>query len=643
MDSCSADTTRRGLRRAYRACIFLCLLMADLPSAWSGSLGTRPYANYEGLRVTYTPDPVAYCACSEMTVTVTTAIGKPSMADRELEFVFFIAGHYRSSVAYRTRLSLQEGATSATTKLFLRQPHSYANWLVDVRENGRSIVFPEPTINYVSANQAVQGLDCCEIVSPGQPAGNSVSFDFSGNGLNLVKVSLADAPTDWRAYLRFGLVIWTLDQLATATDQQRQALSSFVLSGGTLILPSMNAEQLGELDSYLLARTELAEADYRWEPLNFNSKQYGEQRPHGGGTILCLTSIPASLVNIVKSSFQYPVSDLVNDATIDDSWFWRNLVQSVGKTPVWTFNILVILFATVVGPGLLVFTNRVRQRTLMLLLVPAISAILTILILLYNVMREGFDTRGRITSIQFFDAHTGLGHAWSRQSFFSGAPPAAGLEYSLDCLLNPVDTSQGQYGMGDPRDRVSYEIFSDGQAQYLRGWLAPRSQQQLSVGHALRQPILPFRVEQLADNRIRLTNLSPSELTMLVLRGAADQYYFLSQLAANQAIELEPLRLHEVESQLYGQWRDYFPEAPPEIDTTQTRIGTRARYWYGYSGRSFNDPLEKALNSRALVGALSKFGFLLITRDSTNLETPFPKEIFDNEQNFHLMMGANPW
>jgi len=625
------------------ALVFVLLCLADLPLCFAGSLGTRAYSNYERLRVTYTPDPVAYCACNEMTITVTTAAAKPSSSDRDLEFVFYVAGYYRSSAAYRTRLTLPEGATSATTKLFFRQPYSYANWLVDVSENGRSIVYPEPVPGYLNANQAVPGLDCCEIASAGLTSSAGLPLDYSLNGLNVNTILVQNAPADWRVYMRYGLVVWPIGQLATATEEQMQALSQFVLSGGTLVVYYVDPSQLKDVDQYLSGNAGQKQADYRWVTISESGQQHGHKRPHGGGQVLCLESVPANLMVTIKTSTQYPVSDLVNDANIDDIWFWRNLVQTVGKTPVWTFNTVVILFATLVGPVLLIFTSRIRQRTLMLLLVPAISAVLTLLILFYNIVREGFDTRGRISSIQYFDVPSGQGHAWSRQSFFSGAPPTIGLKYSRGCLLNPVDTNQEQYGMVDPRNQVSCVLYSDGQAQYLRDWLAPRSQQQVSVGHALHQVKLPIQVESLDADRIKLNNLAAFDLPLVLLRGAKERYYFCSRIDARQSIELEPQSLAEVESQLYRQWRDYLPEAPPEIDTTRTRMGSRTRGWYGHTGRSFVDPLEKVLNSRSVVNALSEYGYLIVTKNSSNIETPFSGDIFENEQNFHLLMGANPW
>lgn len=637
--------SRRNHTSRWTLAWIAAIVFGSVHQAQAGTLGTRPYGNYEPLRITYTPDPTVESASQEMTITVSTVMGKPSLVDRELEVVLYISGYYRASTAYRVRITLAEGATSATAKLYYRQPHTYANWLVDAFENNRSIAFPKPVSSYLSANQSSPLVnDCCEIIVPGQAAGTGLPIDYAVNGHNLVNIVLQDAPTDWRVYLRYTFVVWSIENLQVATDQQLRALSSYVMAGGVLVAFYVPSKQLIAMDRLLSPLAKDGQVDFRWQPITQGSTNFGNKRPHGGGQIIGLESAPSDLESIIKTAPLYPVSHFVHDSNIDHDWFWRSLVQTVGKTPVWTFSVLVILFAALVGPGLLTFTNRLRQRTLMLFLVPSISVVLTVLILLYNVLREGFDTRGKICSVQYFDSHIGQGHAWSRQSFFSGAPPAEGLRYSPGCLLNPVDGSAGMnYRMGEPNRRVAAEIVDDGENLHLRNWLAPRSQQQINVGHALNQNSLPIQIASGSNGGVRVTNLTENELPIVVLRGLDSQYFLATSLPAKQTVDLQPQSLSNVEGIVYKEWQDWIPEAPSEIDTTKTFRSRRSRNWYGYETRNFVEPIERILSSRVVVSNLSVYGYLIISPHSSSIDTPFPVEVYEMERNFHILIGTNPW
>ena len=40
---------------------------------------------------------------------------------------------------------------------------------------------------------------------------------------------------------------------------------------------------------------------------------------------------------------------------------------------------------------------------------------------------------------------------------------------------------------------------------------------------------------------------------------------------------------------------------------------------------------------------LSPYGYLIISKQSSNIETPFSAEVFAKEENFHLLIGTLPW
>ena len=104
--------------------------------------------------------------------------------------------------------------------------------------------------------------------------------------------------------------------------------------------------------------------------------------------------------------------------------------------------------------------------------------------------------------------------------------------------------------MSDPSRNVSAEIALDGQNQYLRRWLDARSQQQVTVGHPLKDVRLPIQLKSMPESKLEVTNLTEAELPIIVLRGPDDLYYFVSPLPAGQTTELQPQGLVDVEPTL---------------------------------------------------------------------------------------------
>ena len=165
-------------------------------------------------------------------------------------------------------------------------------------------------------------------------------------------------------------------------------------------------------------------------------------------------------------------------ADSDSDWFWRNLIRTVGKPPVWTFCAIVTLFGALLGPGLLALTGRLRRRSLMIFLVPAISLVASLAIVAYGVLHEGFETHVRITSVQAIDGDAKLGFAWSRQNFFSGSPPRDGLKFSPHTYARPVyaEISDTNYwAERDPRKDRTCTVNIEPDQQRWSGWLRPGS------------------------------------------------------------------------------------------------------------------------------------------------------------------------
>ncbi len=631
--------------------VLVCFLNESTTQA--GTITTKGRGSTPRLHVTFNPEPEPLGRCNAMDIVIEIQ-GGPSPADRNLEFVLYIGGYGLPSVAYRTEIILRQGSTQAEARLIYVQTfaNSGVKWHIDVLEDGRSLIDSNATSNFRGHNYSgnTTAVNCCEIVN--RTAGNlDFPYDFALDGVNAIEFDVPHAPDDWRMYLNYNFVVCPIEQLAQFSESQREALSTFVLSGGTIMFYYATVDELPKIDRFLAGAEDEVSPDPRWKPLILDplgirqdSESSGDDnptvraRPHGGGQIIALANLEQSLSlhAYVKTSTHYPIGNVIPIGSADTNWFWSNLIRSVGKTPVWAFTSFVLLFLLVVGPGLLYFTARLRQRTLMLFLVPGLSALITSFILVYNISREGFLTRGRIASLQYFDAPLGQGFAWSRQTYFSGAPPREGLQFSADSVLKLVDLSEGG-GWNDAKASSIGDIVKQDQSQQLRNWLTARSQQQVLVGHKLERFTLPIQVAASTEGRLKLTNSSKSMLPIVILRGPGDEFYWLSELQPGETREVDPQSLSGVQVAYTKESQTWIPQIPPEVALS---VVPHPRYG-SYASRIPIDPLDGALKSRNLIEELPDYGFLIFATQSPDIEMPFAEDVYQQEQHFHVLRGVS--
>ncbi|MCA9133246.1 MAG: hypothetical protein KDA45_08825 [Planctomycetales bacterium] len=382
-----------------------------------------------------------------------------------------------------------------------------------------------------------------------------------------------------------------------------------------------------------------------------------------------LEQLPWRLLEQTEFPYNPTLVSISSDA--DGNWFWRNLIQAVGKPPVWIFCGMVALFGGLLGPGLLIFTGRMQRRSLMIFLVPLISLFATGAIIAYGILHEGFETHIRLTSVQIIAPDGQLGFVWSRQNYFSGLPPREGLIFEADTYARPVYAEQASGFPGDsnPRRGVSCNVSLQGQQQW-RGWLRPRQQQQLLVGQAMKTIALPIAIEPsgqsppaapLRDATLRqeplrqesrtesvtfavLRNLTSAALPLVVFRGAADDYYFYENLDAGQRVVLASAERAAVAEKISQAVVDYRPQLPPELDNAGSLLnfgtGRRAAV-IGLGGGDDLDVVNTTFRrSMSDQFELPPFGFAVLARESAAVQLPLAGT---SSENLHLIRGEQPW
>ncbi len=619
----------RGILTAWALfCLFAQVVQA-------GSVATSKIGGRESLRVTYTPDPDGTLPAGEMLITVTPIAGQPCLADREIEFTLYTGTYGGNSTAFSTKVFLAQGANSATTRLQYSQPLNYGAWTVDVLEDGQSIVKPRFPIQTTNSQFRKSLLE----ITFDNSSTNRFNPDLTSTDIKFSTLQIANSPVDWRGYLGYEAVIIGADSFEIASPSQLKALSNYVLAGGYLIIHHASPDTPLKVDQQFQSKPNLKEKDSRWTTNNSVDRQYGFLRQYGGGTIAVYEVLSPNWQDLVKRSEQYPFGDLAAISSSDRSWFWRNLVLSVGKTPIWSFVGFVTLFVIAVGPVMIRVTDKLRHRTLLLFLVPSFSLAATLLFMLFNVSRDGFSTYGRVAALHYYDVDTQQGFSWSRQSYFSGAPPREGLKFEPSTFLRPYsdDYDNGQWR--DPRERVGAVVQLNEDSVILKSWMTARSQQSLLAGSPVGVTQFPISAKTINDEKISVKNETNATIPIVVLKRSAAMCFCALDLGPGETRELAAETTGKVDATVRTRRIDLEPKMPLEVDTVPSRPYNR---YYYRSEESTVDPIDNALRKFTSLN-IPDYGYWIVSPQLPMHPLPFSNDVYETEKHFLIMTGAYPW
>ncbi len=609
----------------------------------------------------------------EATVTVTSPKG-PVIAERNLEVVLYLQRHRgpAGAVAYHRNLHMPEGSTSVQVKIPVTQfgpvdrNRAMLDWDVGLFEGRRDIEdrrrnrpgqisyqsMRADTQNQRSFGRIISSLadmdtarsDTSTLVgilnsqfllldSNGnpRPVSGGTLTGFATGGGPMYRPS--DSPSKWQEFLPYSFWLTSKDAIVEMQNfpERAEALRTYVAAGGSLLVYGSSAND-----------TKNAITDWLGRQLVFKSTQQESlQTQYLNGVIVAL---PDSIEEIGDSAFRETVSSCSADqflsrlsAQSDANWFWRNLIVTVGKPPIWRFCIAVTLFGIILGPGLLFLTGWLGRRSLMIFLVPAFSLLATLAILSYAVLREGFATHLRINSVTSVDSTTGQSFAWSRQNIFSGMPPRNGLNFASDTYVREVIPNEDSYySMKDPRKNVDYHAYI-GEQQTLSGWLKPRQQQQLLIGHAVANVPFPIGIRK-ENEEVIVTNRTKQTLPIVTFRGAKDDYYFVQDLGPGASQAVVPDDQPSVNSNVGLVMLDLRPSAPDELSGGGNLLNFLSNYSMNHEMRDILDAAYGDYLSNK--STIPEYGAAVVMREADWLESPVEGESADN---LHVVIGELRW
>lgn len=224
--------------------------------------------------------------------------------------------------------------------------------------------------------------------------------------------------------------------------------------------------------------------------------------------------------------------------------YWALLIPGVGKAPVNSFLVLISLFVVMIGPVNYFFLQRQRRLYLILATVPLGACIVTASLLIFALLTDGLGVRMRTRSVTEIDQPSGQVVAWSRQSYYAGLAPSAGLSFPRDAAVYPVEYRPlAGKARRDSRNQI---IWGEDQ-RLASGFLTTRSTKQFLVVES-RQTTLGLTVDETVDPP-RLTNRLGVAIDQVILRTTTGKLFAAARLGSAATADMSPIEATHAETQ----------------------------------------------------------------------------------------------
>ncbi len=333
----------------------------------------------------------------------------------------------------------------------------------EIRENGKTL----ERLNYTGFQGASAPGDASALIvadrasatgammggwlrSVGGAAGSMPPMDFM--------LPPSRLPTNWLGYTSLRAVVLGPTEWQQLGDAQKNALLTWTACGGDLVFAD------GDLHTLLPDTTTPA------PPAGdgvVRAYFFGRiHRPTSASiTASGLAPFLANAQRLQDSNLALPANTARDWGTIAARGF-RLPIPGVDGIPARAYVSILLLFSVIIGPANYWFLRRHRQRVLLVLTAPLISAVFIALLAGYVVAGEGFGVRGRIASFTMLDQVRNQAVTRSSMSLYAaGMTPFGGLRVPRDVAVFPI----GREGTGTSErlvlDLTEAQRFSAGVIQ----------------------------------------------------------------------------------------------------------------------------------------------------------------------------------
>ena len=329
--------------------------------------------------------------------------------------------------------------------------------------------------------------------------------------------------------------------------------------------------------------------------------------------------------------------------------YWNLLIAGVGDAPVNSFLVLISLFVIVIGPVNYFLLQQRRKLYLLLLTVPLGAGLITSALFLYALVSDGLGVRVRARSLTQINQDNGRTVSWSRQSYYAGLAPSAGMSFPVDAAVYPFDhRPTGQYGQ--PKD-LGRRTYWGSEQRLTQGYLNSRSTSQVMVIESRVTP-LGIEVDESASGTdgVQVTNKLGVDIEHLLVHSTDGRSLACDKLPAEQAVQLHEIDADEFSTnwgKLFAAERPAFPVGfdPNQVENASAIFGNSFAWWQqmdrGLPAPSMSTSiLERGMRSvgNLKVNALKPRTYIAIVRTAPNVSLGV--QGVAEEGSFHVVTGT---
>jgi hypothetical protein len=257
--------------------------------------------------------------------------------------------------------------------------------------------------------------------------------------------------------------------------------------------------------------------------------------------------------------------------------FWDFTVPGVGLPPVTAFQVLITIFALLIGPLNYVVLSRKRKLSWLMATVPLGSLVTIVGLVGFAMFTDGISVRARVRSLTHIDQRTQHAVSFSRQSYYAGVAPGDGLVYPEDTLVLPIDhtPASGNRMMAGKRRVIEHR---GDVVHYKVGYLPSRTTVQYMVTRSQKTE-LQVDIERGAAASPVATNRLGATIETLFYCDADGITYWTEQVEAGATAQLAQIGDDEAGQKLAKIMDQDRLEPPLGLDRSLLREGLVSESW----------------------------------------------------------------
>lgn len=326
--------------------------------------------------------------------------------------------------------------------------------------------------------------------------------------------------------------------------------------------------------------------------------------------------------------------------------FGNLLIPGVGVAPITEFQFLITLFVLTIGPLNYWLLWRRQQLQMLVVTVPLCALAVTLGLVAYAALADGFGVQARVRSITLLDQTSGEAASWSRVSHYAAMSPDEPPVLPADCAVYPIMPAwEAAMAPSGGKRRIDW---NDSGQTLTSGWIPSRTPVQHLVVRCRESPAkLVFAGE---GDQLEVTNQLGAALDFLLVRGADGEWRRGETLGSGKATRLESITRREA-IQAYRvlviENEPAFPiGAGKAVEQTLERLGnSRAarQMQRGFSSVNLIDNLgEQMLASVSGLRGGRSLDFppqTYVAVTSQAVETPLGWDSVEEVGSFHVIVG----